>query len=611
MTAKEVRERYISFFKVAPRNHKEIKPAPLVLEDDPTTLFTSSGMQPLVPYLMGEPHPTGSRRLVDSQPSIRTVDINEVGDNRHLTFFEMLGNWSLGDYFKKEQLPWIWEFFTKELKLAEGRLWVSVFEGNDQVSKDTESIEIWKKLGVPEKRICEYGVEKNWWSRTGIPAKMPVGEIGGPDSEVFYDFGDELNLHEKSEFKNEDCHPNCDCGRFLEIGNSVFIQYKKVGENQLEELPNKNVDFGGGLERIAAAVNGNHDIYKTDIFFPIIEKIQKFTGEEYVGFENIRTMRIISDHIKASVFLIANGVTPSNKGQGYILRRLLRRLILKTQKLKGNMGSPVDDVLYATLCDGVFDAYKDTFLDFRSQSKEIIKVITEERGKFGATLSKGLREIGKISEIDAVKAFNLYQTFGFPMEITSELFEEKGQRINLKQYKKEFEKHQELSRTTSAGVFKGGLADHSPEVVRFHTATHLLLTSLRKTLGDQIVQKGQNITKERSRFDFPFARKLSDNELSEVQNLINTVIDDNLPVNFKVLPKDDALATGATHAFNEKYADTVKVYFVGNSLEKAVSKEFCGGPHVTRTGEIGRVRIKKQEKIGANLIRIYLTAENG
>ena len=274
MTAKEVREKYIKFFKASPRNHREIAPAPLVLEDDPTTLFTSSGMQPLVPYLMGEPHPTGSKRLVDSQPSIRTVDIDEVGDNRHLTFFEMLGNWSLGDYFKKEQLSWILEFFTKELDLSKERLWVSVFEGNNQVPKDGESVEIWKKLGVPDSRIYFYDAKKNWWSRTGTPDKMPIGEIGGPDSEVFYDFGEELKLHEQSSYKDEKCHPNCECGRFLEIGNSVFMQYKKVGVNKLEELPNKNVDFGGGLERIVAVVNGDPDTYRTDLFYPAIKTLE-------------------------------------------------------------------------------------------------------------------------------------------------------------------------------------------------------------------------------------------------------------------------------------------------------------------------------------------------
>jgi len=281
MTASEVREKYINYFKANPRNHKEISPAPLVLENDPTTLFTSSGMQPLVPYLMGEPYPSGDKRLMDSQPSIRTVDVEEVGDNRHLTFFEMLGNWSLGDYFKKEQLPWIFEFFTKELGLPKERLWVSVFEGNNQVPKDEESAEIWKSLGIPKERIYYYGVEKNWWSRSGTPQQMPVGEIGGPDSEAFYDFGEELKLHENSPFKKEKCHPNCECGRFLEIGNSVFIQYKKIGEDKLEELPNKNVDFGGGLERIAAAVNGDPDIYKTDLFKPIIEVLDSGSGKKY------------------------------------------------------------------------------------------------------------------------------------------------------------------------------------------------------------------------------------------------------------------------------------------------------------------------------------------
>jgi len=613
MKASEVRRKFLDFFKGVPRNHLEISPAPLVLENDPTTLFTSSGMQPLVPYLMGEPHPSGSKRLVDSQPSIRLQDIDEVGDNRHTTFFEMLGNWSLGDYFKGEQLPWIYEFLTKELTLKPEKLWVSVFEGNIQVPKDEESVRVWRSLGIPEGKICYYGVENNWWSRSGTPEFMPVGEIGGPDSEIFYDFGEELKLHEKSIYRDEKCHPNCQCGRFLEIGNSVFIQYQKVGENNLQELPQKNVDFGGGLERITAATENTPDIFDIDLFKPTIEKIAEFSGEKYIDSENKEIMRIIADHMKASLFLIANGITPSNKGQGYILRRLLRRSILKMQKLKDglNIDTPVDDVSYNAVISSILEVYKDSFIDYKAKENDIQNIISEERNRFGKTLTKGLGEINKIKNIDGKIAFDIYQTYGFPLEVTEEIFEEKGQKLDKKEFEKEFEKHKELSRTTSAGVFKGGLVDHSPEVVRLHTATHLLLTSLRKVLGDHVVQRGQNITHARARFDFPNPEKLTEEELKKVEDIINKVISEKLPVKFEILPKDEALKTGAIHAFNEKYTDTVKVYYIGENLENSFSREFCGGPHVVHTGEIGRVKIKKQEKIGSGSMRVYLVLEKG
>ena len=602
MTANEVRQKYIEFFKSAPRNHKEIPPAPLVLENDPTTLFTSSGMQPLVPYLMGESHPEG-KRLVNSQPSIRLQDIEEVGDNRHTTFFEMLGNWSLGDYFKKEQLPWIFEFFTRELGLPKERLWVSVFEGNDQVPKDTESAEIWRKIGIPEDRIFYYGVEKNWWSRTGTPKQMPIGEIGGPDSEVFFEFTQVI--HDPKYGK--ECHPNCDCGRFLEIGNTVFMQYKKVGEKKLEELPNKNVDFGGGLERITAAVNQVPDIFQIDLFEQIIRSIEKQYGVTFGRDSDVDcSLRIIADHLRASAMLISSNVLPSNKGQGYVLRRLVRRMVFHLSQLKkGYVGLPI-----------IEDLDKHKYPLKLKNWLDISHIVDEEADKFNKTLESGLRKlkdnIRKEGKIDGRFVFDLYQTNGFPLELTLEVLKEEKIEFSeedRKNFEEEFEKHQELSRTTSAGVFKGGLAEHSPDVIKLHTATHLLLASLRKVLGDHVVQKGQNITSARTRFDFPHSQKLSETELSKVEDMINEIIEKNLPVNFKVLPKDKALATGAIHAFNEKYADTVKVYYVGGDLENAVSKEFCGGPHVGHTSEIGRVRIKKQEKIGAGLVRIYAQLE--
>lgn len=607
MKAQDVREKYIKFFKSAPRNHEEIEPSPLVLENDPTTLFTSAGMQPLVPYLLGESHPKG-KRLVDSQPSIRLGDIEEVGDNRHTTFFEMLGNWSLGDYFKADQLPWIFDFFTKELGLSKEKLWVSVFEGDKEVPKDTESFEIWKKIGIPEKRIIYYPAKKNWWSMTGTPSQMQVGHIGGPDSEVFYDFGEELHMHENSPFKNERCHPNCDCGRFLEIGNSVFIQYKKVTDTKLEELPQKNVDFGGGLERITAAVNNTPDVFKTDLFSGIIKEVEEKYGVEYGKSEEIdKSLRIIADHARAATALISSGIVPSNKTHGYVLRRLIRRTLMHLRKISdsGQISLPVVNLA-------------EFGIPVEAKSpKYIEEVLLEETEKFKKVMDSGIKKLSAMvknnQKITGEVAFDLYQSFGFPLELTLEMLESKGLKFtenDRNKFEKEFEKHKNQSRTTSAGVFKGGLADHSPEVVKLHTATHLLLASLRKVLGDQIMQKGQNITPERSRFDFPHTQKLTEDEIKKVEEMINEVIQKDLPVNFEVMPKEEALKTGAIHAFNEKYADTVKVYYVGESLNEAFSKEFCGGPHVNSTSEIGRVRIKKQEKIGSGLMRVYLVTDH-
>lgn len=596
MKAAEVREKYLKFFES--KRHVRIDPAPLVLVDDPTTLFTSSGMQPLVPYLMGEKHPKGTR-LVDSQPSIRLQDIEEVGDNRHTTFFEMLGNWSLGDYFKKEQLGWFFEFLTKELGISKDKLWVSVFEGNTQVPKDTESVEIWKSLGISDDRIGYYPAKKNWWSRNGTPDEMPIGDIGGPDSEVFYDFGEELQLHESSEFINEKCHMNCDCGRFLEIGNSVFMQYKKVGVGKLEELPNKNVDFGGGFERIVAVLIDEPDIFKSDLFSTYIHIIEKAVGKSYQG--NEKPMRIIADHIRAGVMLANSGVEPSNKMQGYILRRLIRRMALKIRELN----ETIDLQLVTKLTEAVFENFNGVYLD-KKDLTAITSVILTEVERFTATINKGLKEIDRIKTIDGKSAFDLYQSYGFPLEITIELFQAKGQNVDINEFKKEFEKHKDASRTAGKGVFKGGLADHSSEVVRLHTATHLLQASLRKVLGEHVLQKGQNITSERSRFDFNNPEKLTLEQLKEVEDMINEKIKEEVPVNYKLLKKEDAEKTNAIHAFGEKYGDEVNVYYIGSDLDSAFSKEFCGGPHITNTKGIGPIRIQKQEKIGQGVIRIYL-----
>ncbi len=629
MKASEVREKYLKFFES--KGHKRIDPAPLVLENDPTTLFTSSGMQPLVPYLMGETHSEGDK-LVNSQPSIRLGDIEEVGDNRHTTFFEMLGNWGLGSYFKEQQLSWLFSFLYNELKLNPTKLYVSVFKGNDVAPPDKESVDIWKnqflqvskdfiEIGIKEvtenenphkgmkksDRIFYYGVEKNWWSRSGTPDQMPVGEIGGPDSEVFYDFGEELKIHESSQWRNKPCHPNCDCGRFIEIGNSVFIQYVKQGDGFFKELPQKNVDFGGGLERITAATENTPDIFNIDVFQPLIMTLELYFGIKYGSRKETDEMyRVVAEHTRAAVFLIKSGVRPGNKLQDYILRRLIRRAVAKTYIHDKNF----DSKNFKTLVGVAMESYSE---QFDSGDKKVIEdIFSIEVRKFRATIERGLRELVKQAKISGDTMFNLLQTYGFPPEITKEIAGMENISMD-KNVDEDFEKlmkaHKEKSRTTSAGVFKGGLADQTSEVVKLHTATHLLLASLRKVLGDQVVQKGQNITKERTRFDFPHPKKLTDEELKEVEDIINDVIKKDLPVGFKVMPKDEAVKTGAIHAFNEKYADTVKVYYVGESLMSAFSKEFCGGPHVSRTGEIGHVTIIKQEKVGSGLMRIYAKSD--
>jgi len=591
MKASEVREKYLKFFES--KGHKRISPSPVIPENDPTTLFTSSGMQQLVPYLMGEPHPLG-KRLTDSQPLFRahganSDDVEEVGDNRHLTFFEMLGNWSLGDYFKKEQLSWLFEFLTSKdegLGLDPSKLYISVFEGNEFIGKDDESIEIWKsifsKAGIKAEegeRIFTYPAKKNWWSRSGTPDEMPVGEIGGPDSEVFLDFGEDLRLHEKSSWKKEKCHPNCDCGRFMEIGNSVFMQYKKVDDGKLEELPNKNVDFGGGLERLTAAANSDPDVFKIDIFWPTIEKVQEVTGKSYEG--NEKPMRIIADHMRAANFLASEGIIPSNKLQGYVLRRLIRRAALKMRNLKSDFSAD----------------------DFAGISKE--KSVLEEVERFKKTIEGGLKEASKIEEINGKKAFDLYQTYGFPLELTIEIFSEKGQEIDREEFKKEFEKHKEKSRTASAGMFKGGLADHSVETTKLHTATHLLHKSLRKVLGEHVSQKGSNITVERLRFDFSHDKKMTDGEIKKVEDMMNEQIGKALPVSFEIMTLDEARKSGALAFFGEKYGDKVKVYTIGDPDGDWFSKEVCGGPHVENTSELGHVRIIKEEAAGAGIRRIY------
>ncbi len=614
MGSKDIRDKYIKFF--VGRGHKEIAPAKLVPENDPTTLFTSSGMQPLVPYLLGQEHPEG-KRLVNSQPSFRAEDIEEVGDNRHTTFFEMLGNWSLGDYFKEEQIPWFFEFLTKELNLSKEKLYVSVFDPSaslgtiedNSVPKDNETYGIYKSLGVSEDHIYFYGVDKNWWSRSGTPDKMPEGEIGGPDSEVFYDFGTPHN-----ERYGKECHPNCNCGRFLEIGNSVFIQYQKK-DGSLKELPNKNVDFGGGLERLTAATLGTADVFQTDSYIPIIRIIEQATGKKYN--ENPEPFRVIADHLKAATFLVVQGVEPSNKLQGYVLRRLIRRSVVKMRKLE----KIIDGQDIVEVCDAILSIYDGIYLNSEKDKRIIADVISTEVFRFAKTLANGLKEVEKIEKIDGKRAFDLYQTFGFPYEVTEELFRQKGQEIDRAQFKAEFEKHRELSRTSSAGIFKGGLADHSEIVTKYHTATHLLHQALRDVLGPQVFQKGSNITSERLRFDFSYDKKMTDEEIKKVQDIINERIKQDLKVDHMIVDLKKAKEMNAIGLFDEKYAMKVSIYGVGPGFNLDpdakdqrdrggyYSLEFCGGPHVEHTGKIGKIKIIKEEAVSSGIRRIRALIE--
>ena len=591
LTHVQLRKKFAEFWKK--NNHKEIPPIPLVPQNDPTTLFTGSGMQQLVPYLLGEVHPQG-KRIFDIQPCFRSQDIEEVGDNRHTTFFEMMGNWSLGDYFKKEQIAWFWKFLTEEIKLPKEKLYVTVFAGDkkNNLTTDEESIKVWKSLGLADKHISQYGPEKNWWSRAGIPDNMPAGEPGGPDSEVFYEF---THIPHDKKF-GEKCHPNCDCGRFLEIGNSVFMQYKKEKNGTFSNLPAMNVDFGGGLERILAAENNDPDVFKTDTFSKIISEIEKLSGKIYEG-NNKSKMRIIADHLKGATFLIAGGVIPGNKEHGYVLRRLLRRSAIKMYELTD--GKTTD---FAQIADtGVLSTYDGAQgIEKDKLKKQVVTIIGEEIKKFNLSITRGLREIKKIEKVDGKIAFDLYQNFGFPYELTEELFREKGQEINKKQFSDEFNKHKELSRSSSSSKFKGGLADHSAQTIKYHTATHLLHQALFDVVGKDVRQEGSNITTERLRFDFASTIKPTKEQIDEVEKIINEKIEEKLSVEFKIIPKSEAMKLGAKSFFREKYPDMVKVYFIAN-----YSKEFCGGPHVVNTSEIGKIEIYKFEKIGSNLYRIY------
>lgn len=634
MTAGEIRQKYLEFFKS--KAHVVVPSSSLVPENDATTLFTGSGMQPMIQYLLGQPHGQGTR-IADSQKCFRAQDIEEVGDNRHTTFFEMLGNWSLGDYFKREQIPWMFDFLTGELGLDPKRIYVTCFRGLPEagIPKDEESAEIWKNLfaekgieatvadnaeslGMQGARIFYYNEKKNWWSRSGVPDNMPVGEPGGPDTEMFWDFcakgasssgGGEIidtDFHPNSPWKDEVCHVNCDCGRFMEIGNNVFMEYLKT-ETGFEKLKQQNVDFGGGLERLAAAVLDDPDMFKIDLLWTLINYIQELSGKTYGEDKEVtRQMRIVADHLRASVFLVLDGVFPSNKDRGYVLRRLLRRSMVAMKKL----GVEADWVPNAVAA--VILTYKTSFPELSENAERISNTINEEKDKFSKTLEKGLKEFNKIitvtngqPEITGTDAFNLYQTYGFPWELTRDLAREAGLHPDEEEFKAEFKKHQDLSRTASAGDFKGGLKNHSDIVVRYHTATHLLQKALRTVLGEDVWQKGSNITEDRTRFDFTYPQKMTDEQKQEVEKLVNEWIARNLSVKREVIPLEEARKRGAIGLFGEKYADTVSVYTVYDpNTNEVVSLEFCGGPHVEHTGTIGKFRIAKEEAVSAGVRRI-------
>lgn len=615
MTTKEIRDKYLKFFEQ--KQHRIIASASLLPENDPTTLFTGSGMQPLLPYLLGAPHPEG-RRLVDSQKSFRAEDMDEVGDNRHTTFFEMVGNWSLGDYFKEEQLPWLFEFLVTELKLDPNRLYVTVFAGDESlgIPRDNDAVKIWQKLfasigieakdiellteerggevGMQGGRIFYYNAKKNWWSRSGTPDKMPVGEPGGPDSEVFYEF----DVPHDERF-GAHCHPNCDCGRFLEIGNSVFMQYRKT-ENGFEQLRQQNVDFGGGLERLTAATLGNPDVFAIDALQVIIKAIEEQTGLIYGSASDKHrfAFRVVADHIRAAVFLISDGAEPSNKEQGYVVRRLLRRAV----RFMDALGMPAGTL--HTLVGAVVKMYGEQYPALLKNEALISESVSNEEAKFRTTLDRGLRELDKLVQsgagnISGEAAFTLFATYGFPIEMTVELAKERGLSVDMDAYNKEFLAHQEKSRAGITHKFHGGLADNTWETTQGHTATHLLQATLRNVLGDHVFQKGSNITQERLRFDFSHQDRLTDEQLAEVEKKMAEAIAADYPVTWKEMTFEEAKAVGALGLFEERYGEKVKVYSMGD-----YSHEVCGGPHVEHTNQVQAFKIVKEEAVGRGVRRI-------
>ncbi len=627
LTLSEIRSKFLEYMKE--KGHAVVPSASLVPENDPTTLFTGSGMQPMLPYLLGQPHPLG-KRIADSQKSFRSQDIEEVGDNRHTTFFEMLGNWSFGDYFKEEEIKWMWIFLIDELGLDPKNFYVTCFAGNESlgVPRDTFSAELWQKLfkekgidalisehpepGMKEgEKIFYYNEKKNWWSRSGVPQNMPEGEPGGPDSEMFYDFDPGLSkqIHENSNWKNEPCHVNCDCGRFLEIGNNVFMQYKKTA-NGFEELPQMNVDHGSGLERYAAALRNDSDMFNIDVFDAPKQTIERLSGKKY-GTDVTETyaFRVVLDHIRSATFLIGDDVLPGNKDQMYFVRRLIRRAV----RFARNLG--VNENFTKEVGVSFIDTYKDEYKNLEEKKEIILSELDREETKFRKTLENGIKEFEKFAKADisGINAFNLLQSFGFPIELTEELAKERGISVDRAAFDEEKKKHSEESRTASAGKFKGGLGGDGEMEVKYHTATHMLHQALREVLGESVEQKGSNITPERLRFDFSFERKISDEEKKQVEDIINNRIKEALPVIREEVSMDEARTRGAIGLFGDKYGDVVSIYRIGEGKSRGdkdlFSMEFCGGPHVENTSVLGTFKIQKEEAVSAGVRRIKAVLE--
>ena len=625
MNAQQIRNAYLKFFEE--RGHVAIKRAPLVLKDDPTTLFTGSGMQPMIPFLLGQPH-TDGQRIVDSQTCLRAQDIDDVGDNRHTTFFEMLGNWSMGDYFKKQQIEWMFEFLSGVVELDMSRVYVTCYIGDDRYSipKDTEAAGVWRDLfeaaglsageaeigseadgysrGINEgERIFYYDGSKNWWSRNGSPETTPIGDPCGPDSEMFYDFGTPHN----PEF-GEFCHPNCDCGRFMEIGNNVFMAYKKVSEGEFAPLEQPNIDHGSGLERIAAAKLGNPDVFKISLMWPIIEKLENLSGKKYDS--HTESMRVIADHLRAATFLAVDGCVPSNKEQGYVMRRLIRRAV----RFAFDLG--IEQNFLEQVVPVIADLYHDDFPEVADNRDNIIAVLVKEEKAFRQTLRKGLKEFEKMFansssnvEVGSV-LFTLYDTYGFPVELSTEEAFKQG--IDLpddwrQQFDAKMEEQRNRSRTATKGEFKGGLGGQDDIHKKYHTATHLLQSALRQLYGPELRQHGSNINEERLRFDFNHDGKMAGEDIKKAEDLVNGWIAADLPVTFKEYPTQQALDMGAIGPFGERYGETVRVYQMGEG-DNMASLEICGGPHVDHTGHLAEggkmFKIIKEESSSAGIRRI-------
>jgi alanyl-tRNA synthetase len=596
MTGNELRQNYITFFKQ--HNHAEIAGKSLIPENDPTVLFTTAGMHPLVPYILGETHPAGNR-LVNYQKCIRTGDIEEVGDTSHLTFFEMLGNWSLGDYFKKEAIAMSFEFLTgsSRLGIPPEKISVTVFKGDADVPPDNESAEIWKSMGIPESRIYFLSRDDNWWG--------PAGRTGpcGPDTEMFIDTGKDPC--------GPNCIPGCSCGKYFEIWNDVFMQYNKKADGTFEQLERKCVDTGMGVERTIAVLGGKQSVYETEFFEPLLETIQNDSGIEYGRDKNLDiSMRIVADHVKTAAFILGDeqGITPSNLGQGYILRRLIRRALRHGRKLS------IEEDFLTKPANQVIGMYAHVYPELEKNREFIIEELGKEEKRFSTTLRKGEAEFEKMlvnllknpsKVIPGRVAFKLYDTYGFPLEITEELACEHGLSVDRDGFEKAFAKHQELSKKGAEKSFKGGLADHSDQVRRLHTATHLLHRALIMVLGDHVQQKGSNITADRLRFDFLHPEKLTPEQIKQVEDIVNKQIERDLPVTMETMILDEAREAGAMALFGDRYDEQVKVYTIGD-----FTKEVCGGPHAARTGELGRFKITKEQSSSSGVRRIRAVIQN-